>query len=110
MVSTSAVARPPIDQLHKREANTKAARIQGLVAPIPCHPIYRFVYAFVDDSCIGAADPSPSPCRRSWHPHLRGVASSSPPRPCATYLTMKTVRRFDDPPVPLSTFLSHPRP
>ena len=57
--------------------------------------------------------PHPSPFRRSCRPRLRGVASSSPPRPCANLLVPvtprdETVRRFDDPPVSLPTLRSRP--
>ena len=58
-------------------------RFHLLVEPVPCHTICHFVSAFVD-SCISTTPPPPVfPYHRSWRPLLRGVASSSPPRPSA---------------------------
>ena len=47
--------------------------------------------------------PPPFPCRHSWRPLLRGVASCSPPRPCASHLVIKhsaasTTTRYRLPP------------
>lgn len=35
-------------------------------------------------SPVSPQSPQPLPCRQHWHPLLHCVASSSPPRPCAT--------------------------
>ena len=51
----------------------------------------------------GCPTPAPFPCRHSWRPLLRGVASCSPPRPCASHLVIKhsaasTTTRYRLPP------------
>ena len=67
--------------------SVRSTHVPLIVKPVPSHTIYHFISAFVDSRISTAAPPflsPPVPCHHSWCPLLRGVASCSPPRPCAT--------------------------
>ena len=99
-------APPPLNNSTRNKAKT--ARIQGLVEPMPSHPVYHFVSAFVD-SCISTVAP-PSPSLVAAIGVLNCVAQSACLRLVSVPPRHETVLRFDDPPVPHPALLSRPRP
>ena len=102
-VSTAADAPPP--PLNNSTRNRqKTARLQELVEPIPSHPIYY------SSTAVSVRLPPSPPLLGAALEVLSCVAQPASLRLVSVPPRHETVRRFDDPPVPLPALLSRPRP